>query len=110
MFATIPKEDYKELLGKMLNYFVDKEDYFLEIKASYTIEELTDYYIKQMKLNITGDVEKERNRLRGSLTYLMEKFHIDLMLFLIDSAANHIEELDLKQLASDESVCLACEG
>ena len=28
----------------------------------------------------------------------MEKFHIDLMLFLIDSAANHIEELDLKPL------------
>ena len=27
VFATIPKSEYKELLGKMLNYFVEREDY-----------------------------------------------------------------------------------
>ena len=37
VFATIPKSEYKELLGKMLNYFIEKEDYLQCIPIRDTI-------------------------------------------------------------------------
>ena len=37
VFATIPKSEYKELLGKMLNYFVEREDYLQCIPIRDTI-------------------------------------------------------------------------
>lgn len=61
------------------------EEYFLEIRASYTIDNLVDYFIKQFDLPSNGD---ERKRYIGGFKYLLKTYNIDLVLFMIDAAAN----------------------
>lgn len=61
------------------------EDYFLEIRASYTIENLVDYFVKQFDLPANGDSFK---RYIGGFKYLLKTYNIDTVLFMIDAAAN----------------------
>lgn len=64
-----------------------EEEFFLEMRASYTIDNVIDYYIDQ--LNLTPSYQ-ERSRFIGALKYLLKQYNIDLLLFMIDQAANHL--------------------
>lgn len=63
---------------------IEKEEfeYFLEIKASYTIDDLINYLsTKSAFTNIINN----RNKLIGSIKFLLNKYNIDFLLFLIDA-------------------------
>lgn len=80
-----PKRDLDYNTGKIVK--IDEEHY-LEMRASYTIEDLADYYIYQ--LNLTPSVQ-ERTRLIGAIRYLLKQYPIDLLLFMIDQATNYLQ-------------------
>lgn len=69
------------------------EDFYLEMRASITASQITDYYIEQMKLN---PKQVNRNRYIGSMNYMVDKYGLDLVLFMIDVAANYISSDDLQ--------------
>lgn len=78
---------------------VNKQEYFLEMKSSYTIDDAVLYYCKQMNLNVPKE-DKEKNRFAGPIKYIVDKIGIEMFLFCVDSASNHIKEMDLKRLKS----------
>lgn len=59
-------------------------EYFLEPVASYTIQELVQYFIHTMPLNIS---EWPLNKTIGMLKYKVNQFGLDRLLFMIDMAA-----------------------
>ena len=61
---------------------------FLEMKASYSIDDLHNYYIKQMRV-------QPSNNFNGALQWLVKKYGIDITLFAIDIAANYFSSEDL---------------
>lgn len=69
------------------------EPFYLEMRASITSSEITDYYIEQMKLN---PIQINRNRFIGSMKYMVDKYGVDLVLFMIDTTANYISSADLQ--------------
>lgn len=71
------------------------EPYFLEMRASYTLNDLVRYYEDQHNLKLTDD---EREQCRGAFRYLLKNFSVDEILFMIDVAANHIRDHDLPPL------------
>lgn len=59
------------------------EEYFLEMRASYTIEDVIAFIRKKEFLAKTlFDI----NRAKGSITFLLKKYDIDFLLFLLDTA------------------------
>lgn len=70
------------------------EEYFLEIRASYTVDDLTDYFLEQFNM---PDRWEERRRIIGSFKYLLKTHDIDLILFMIDAASNYSysEDMDM---------------
>lgn len=69
-----------------------EEDYYLEMRTSYTIDDLTDYYLEQFTLDVSPE---ERKRIVGSFKYLLKTHDLDLILFMIDVAANHAHSEDM---------------
>lgn len=67
------------------------EPYFLEMRADYTIDDLTDYYIRQFRLKPNMN---DRKRYRGSLLYLLKQDSLEKLLFMIDATANHCQAED----------------
>lgn len=61
------------------------EPYFLEMKASYTLEELVEYYCKTMGLEINPN---RMTRYKAAFLSLLESYSLDLILFTIDAAAD----------------------
>lgn len=57
-------------------------EYFLEIKASYTIEDLYNYIQSKSSMRL---ILNNRNRLMGGLTSLLQKYKIEKILFMIDT-------------------------
>jgi len=90
-------------IKKQINYdtgeivTVNKQEYFLEMKSSYTMDDAISYYCKQMNVMMPRE-EKEKNRFAGPIRYILEKIGIEMFLFCVDSASNHIKEMDLKPL------------
>lgn len=78
----------------------DDEKYYLEMIASYTIDEVVDYYIYKLKLpNEFTDI----NRIKGAMNHLIKLHGIDLTLYMID--AYYIELQDgSKQFSSNPLV------
>lgn len=62
------------------------DDYFLEMKASYTIEDLYDYCLHNGILTDSLLRFKERNL--GALRWLIKHFDLELVLYAIDICAN----------------------
>lgn len=76
---------------------VEEEDHYLEMKASYTLEDLYFYYVKQHDEPETlGEVRK----FKGGLKYLLGQYSLDTILFMIDASANHIHAEDYRPLNS----------
>lgn len=74
-----------------------EEQHFLEMRASYTLEDLYFYYIRQH-----GEPEtlNEVNKYKGGLRYLLSQYSLDTILFMIDASANHIRSEDYQPLKS----------
>jgi len=70
-----------------------QEEHFLEMKASYTIDNLYDYYCKQM---LSDAPEGSQGRFKGILRWIVKNHGIDIALFMIDVAANHVSSEDLR--------------
>ena len=68
------------------------EPYFLEMKASYTVEDLIKYYAKQTRLNL---MEHEINRFKGSFIWLLKTYNLEEVLFMIDATVNMCMAEDL---------------
>lgn len=70
-------------------------EYYLEPRASYTISDLLDYFYSK---GMTDEKEYSRNRMAGVFKYLIEKYGIDKILFMIE-AANRLYESDQKMFS-----------
>lgn len=90
-----PMIDFDINTGKTVRII---EDYFLEMKASYTIDELTGYFITKPGL-YEHDV-MQRSRIKGSLNWLLKSidYNIDLVLFMIDTANDIIVTNNYRKL------------
>ena len=73
-------------------------EYFLEMKASYTVEDLYEYFLHKEHLYDKGTLNA--NRIIGSLSWLIKKFPIDQILFMIDVANDIICTTDKKCLTT----------
>lgn len=60
------------------------EDFFVEPRASYTLEDAVEYFYSK---NLTKSPEYPEKRVRGILKSLIEKYDIEHVLFMIDNAA-----------------------
>jgi hypothetical protein len=60
-----------------------KQEHFLEMRASYTVDELYNYVKRKEYL---AKPLKDEARAKGSLVYLLKKYDIDFLLFLIDTS------------------------
>lgn len=72
------------------------EDYFLELRADFTMDELIEYYFKHT--NLYENKSKSLIRAKGALAWLVEKYSLEQVLFMIDEADNHIQSCNLPKL------------
>lgn len=63
----------------------EREEWFLEMRASFTLDDLLDYYLAQFQLS-RGQINE--NRYRGTFRYLLSLYDIDLLLFMVDCCAH----------------------
>lgn len=70
---------------------VINETYFLEMKASYSVEDLVKYYMRQVGESHKSDV----NRFKGSMIYLLKRYSVEEILFMIDTMINMSKAEDL---------------
>lgn len=68
------------------------DEYYLEMRASYTIENLTDYFIKRSDGKAP---QSEHKRFIGSFQYLLKSYSIEQVLFMIDAFVNEVESGDV---------------
>lgn len=76
----------------------EEEVYFLEMRASYTVDDLTDYYIRQSNATVPAN---DRKRMLGAFKYLLRTHDVELVLFMIDAGVNAVysEDLGREQLS-----------
>lgn len=70
----------------------NEEEHFLEMRASYTVEDLTDYYIQQSKESVTAN---DRKRMVGAFKYLLKTHELEVVLFMVDAGVNAVYSEDL---------------
>jgi hypothetical protein len=68
-----------------------QEPWFLEMKASFTLDEVVAYYLSQFGL-CTPQINL--NKYRGTFRYLLTRYDVDLLLFMIDSCVNQRRDSD----------------
>lgn len=71
------------------------EPYFLEMKASFDVEEVADYYCKQFEIKAN---KHEKSRIVGTFGYLLKNSDVERIMFMIDVAANECRAEDLPPL------------
>lgn len=82
-----PKREIDYDLGEVR---IINEPYFLEMKASYNINDLIDYYIRQVDRD-----HGNKQRLAGSFGWLLKHYTVEQILFMIDVTVNMCEAEDL---------------
>ena len=70
------------------------QPYFLEMKASYSIDDLIDYYIKQIR---PSNHANAKARFKGSFNYLLKSYSVEEILFMIDALANNVMSGDRRK-------------
>lgn len=73
------------------------EPYFLEMRASITLEQVVDYYCSRFNIKLDATAT---NRYKGSFRYMIQKLGIDLVLFMIDTASDIIMSEDMPKPTS----------
>ena len=66
-----------------------KQEHFVEMVASYTLDELYDYFVS---LNVYDTKQWQKNRVYNMLKYYVEKYDIDTVLFMFEAIINSLEE------------------
>ena len=94
-----PVIDYDYDTGE---YVRKVEDYFLEMRASYTLEELTNYFKRNAHLYIPEIMND--CRLKGALKWLTQNYDIEMVLFMIDIAENQIAFNDAPPLKNPSNL------
>jgi hypothetical protein len=69
------------------------EPYFLEMRASFTIEDLYEYYLKHE--DMYNKVELSEAKYIGGLKWLIDKYKLEIVLYMIDMANQAILYIDL---------------
>lgn len=72
------------------------EEYFLEMRASYTIEDLIKYYLS--KPNLVSNKHVINSRIKGGLEWLVQNYDLELVLYMIDATNDHISCCNLSAL------------
>lgn len=67
------------------------QEYFLEMRASLTVDQLVDYYAKQFGLRLN---ESDKKRDIGRFKWLLKNHDTESILFMIDAAANLALDMD----------------
>lgn len=70
------------------NMVSTKQEFFVEMAASYTIDELVQYLLSFGYVNTK---QWQPNRLKGLIKHYIGKYEIDIVLFMIEAVANNIE-------------------
>lgn len=94
-----PVIDYDYDTGE---YIRKVDDYFLEMRASYTLEELTAYFKRNVHLYIPEIMND--SRLKGALKWLTQNYDIEMVLFMIDIAENQIAFNDAQPLKNPSNL------
>lgn len=99
-----PKKSFDIITGE---FKTESEKFYLEMKASYTLEDLTRYIKTKSQLALTTDVIE---KLHGALNYLLKRHSLDFLLFLIDTS-NQVYSDSMKIqyniLSIDDNIALA---
>lgn len=69
------------------------DPYFLEMRASFTVEELVAYYARQFGMRLH---RQEYSRYIGSFNWLLGMYDVELILFMIDESANMVKAENYK--------------
>jgi hypothetical protein len=88
-----PVVDFDYNTGEMTRTI---ENYFLEMRASYTTDNLTQYFTT--KPGLVANETMTYNRIKGMLRWLTESYNIDLILYMIDVANDVIVTNNLNKL------------
>jgi hypothetical protein len=67
----------------------DDEPFFLEIKESFTVEDLVGYFYKVMNVDGTGFKERDI----GAFKHILKSYDLDTLLYTIDESRFHAEDL-----------------
>lgn len=79
-YPNAPNKIWDIDTGEIVNVV---EEYFLEMRASYTINDIIKY-ISNNK-DFLSKTLNDKNRATGSITFLLKKYDIDFLLFLLDT-------------------------
>lgn len=71
------------------------EEYFLEMEASFDVEDVANYYCKQFGIKPSN---LQRKRMIGTFNYLLNGHEVEEILYMIDAAANECRSEDLPPL------------
>lgn len=74
-----------------------QEPLFLEMRASITADQIVEYYCKCFDRKVD---KSSASRYKGSIKYMVEKLGVDMVLFMIDTAADIILTEDLQRPSS----------
>lgn len=87
LLRCLPKPPQTEWDVNTGNIITTNEPYFLEMRASITLEQIVEYYCSRFDIQLDLSAV---NRYKGSFKYMIQKLGIDLVLFMIDTASDII--------------------
>lgn len=70
------------------------EPYFLEMKASFNVDDLIDYYVRHLKPETKRDTV---SRYKGTFGYLLRSYNVEEILFMTDVLVNHVLSNDARK-------------
>lgn len=89
--AAAPKREINYDSGEIISV---NEPYFLEMKASFNVDDLVDYYVRHIKPETRKDTA---SRYKGVFSYLLKSYNVEEVLFMIDALVNHVLSNDAKK-------------
>lgn len=89
-----PKLDFDYNTGELIRI---TPEYFLELRDSYTIDNIIDYFISKKDLYNPNAIVS-RKRIEGSVKWLLSKYELEEILYMIDAANDTISYNDLMKL------------
>lgn len=97
MLRIFPEEDGIGIDSKGRIIQENKPDFYLEMRASFTLTELISYYCGKMKV-----LPQDYNgpKFAGAFRWLLDKYGIDLVLYMIDATAEHTDVEDIQKAKS----------
>lgn len=89
--AAAPKRVINYDTGDIISV---NEPYFLEMKASFNVDDLVEYYVRHIKPQTMQDTV---SRYKGVFGYLLKSYDVEAILFMVDALVNHVLSNDAKK-------------